>query len=105
MKHDQVITNPGAGSGSNPEFLNALEGIHVEEQTPLELAEELLETRRLQLLLRMNARRYAELSRTEKRNYKRWAIHFEKRFGEIANLCRRNCPEDSPVPAFLQAGG
>lgn len=105
MKHDQVISNPGAGSGSNPEFLNALELIHVEEQTPLERTEELLEHRRLQLLLRMNARRFAELTQTEKRNYRRWAEHFERVFSEKANLIRRNSPPDIDTPAFLRAGG
>lgn len=105
MKHDQVITNPGAGSGSNPEFLNALEGIHVEEQTPLELAEQLLEHRRINLLLRMTARRFAELSHTEKRNYRRWAEHFERVFAEKANLIRRNSKPDIDTPASLQAGG
>jgi exonuclease I len=62
---------------------------------------QLLEDRRFELVMRMTARRFGELSPVEKRNYCRWAEHFRDVFAEKARLFERHTPADIDLPTFL----
>lgn len=63
--------------------------------------ERLLDGKWLAQLQTMTAEQFGRLSATEQRTWTLRAIRFEKRFAEIANMCRRNCaapPQRSAYP-------
>jgi hypothetical protein len=101
--NEKTFTSGAAGPST--EFLNEQARMAVEDPEPVLIAEQLLEERRFQLVLRMTAQRFAKLSRAEKRNYVRWADHFERVFAEKHSLFKRNTPADIELPTFLQARG
>lgn len=102
MTREQSLTNPGGNDSANPAFLAAVRDASIETPEPIAKAEQLLERRRFELVMRMTAQRFAKLSPTEKRNYRSWAEHFESVFSEKANLFRRNTPADVDTPTYLQ---
>jgi hypothetical protein len=62
------------------EFMNTMRAIETEEERVLERAEQLLEERRFEKVMRMTAARLRKLSHAvEKRNFTRWAKHLAKR--------------------------
>lgn len=106
MKIDTPITQPGAGAGSNPEYLRELAAWADEDKAcPVSHAEQLLEHRRITLIQRMTASRFMELDAVERRNFSRWAEHLAKSFSEKASLFRRHAGPDPQAPRFLQAKG
>lgn len=98
MRLNAPITN----TRNSTEYLNELQAMAVENAEPMAQAEQLLEHRRFQLVLSMTAQRFVKLSRTEKRNYVRWADHFMRVFSEKAALFKRNTPADLELPDFLR---
>ncbi len=100
---DKPITQPGA-VGANPEYLRELLEMSEEDKAcPVTKAEQLLEERRFERVMRMTAQAFGRLSPVEKRNYARWAKHLAKVFGEKAAQFERNCRPEPELPAPLKA--
>jgi hypothetical protein len=102
VKTDVAITQLGGGAGANPEFLNELARISDEDKAcPPSFAEQLLEERRFEKVMRMTARAFGSLSDVEKRNYTRWAKHLARVFAEKASMFELNSKREPEVPAAL----
>lgn len=103
MKTDRAITQPGAGGSANAEFLNELARMNDEDKaSPAPtFAEQLLEERRFEKVMRMTARAFGQLSPAEKRNYTRWAKHLARVFTEKAKLFEHNSKPEPEVPEAL----
>src|SRR5262245_47853622 len=102
MKTDIAITQPGAGASADPAFLAELRAWADEDKTcPVTFAEQLLDERRFEKVMRMTALAFGRLSPAEKRNYTRWAKHLAKVFAEKAAQFDRNSTAEPEVPAFL----
>lgn len=87
------------------EFMNTMRAIETEEDRVLERAEQLLEERRFEKVMRMTPLAFGRLSPVEKRNYTRWAKHLAQVFSEKAGIFERNSTPEPETPAFLQARG
>lgn len=106
MKVDQAITQPGTGATSNVEYMNELARWLAEENAgPPSFAEQLLEERRFEKVMRMTATAFGKLSDVERRNYARWAKHLARVFAEKAAQFERNSKPEPEAPAFLRAEG
>lgn len=102
MKPDPIFMNHG--SSIDPKFLAELVEMEDEGKVcPVAKAEQVLEERRFEKVMRMTALGFAKLSPAEKRNYARWAKHFAKVFGEKASQFERNCRPEPELPPALKA--
>lgn len=102
MSSDTVVTQPGDGAGANPDFLRELlKWADEDKACPVTHAEQLLEERRFEKVMRMTALAFGRLSPVEKRNYTRWAKHLARVFGEKAKLFEHNSKPEPEVPAAL----
>jgi hypothetical protein len=104
MKPDPIFKNHG--SSIDPQFLAELVDMEDEGKAcPVLAAEQLLEERRFEKVMRMTAQAFGRLSPVEKRNYARWAKHLAKVFGEKASLFERNSRPEPELPDPLRAQG
>jgi hypothetical protein len=104
VKSDPVIKNHG--SQLDPQFLAELVAMEDEGKAcPVLAAEQLLEERRFEKVMRMTALGFGRLSPAEKRNYARWAKHLAKVFAEKAAMFERNSRPEPELPEALRAQG
>jgi len=73
------------------------------QSDPLAKAEQLLNERRFERVMRMTALGFAKLTPVEKRNYARWAKHLAQVFAEKASMFHRHIGQEPELPEFLRA--
>jgi hypothetical protein len=103
LSSDPVFKNHG--SQLDPQFLAELVDMEDEGKCPVLAAEQLLQERRFEKVMRMTALGFGQLSPAEKRNYARWAKHLAKVFAEKAAMFERNSRPEPELPEALRAQG
>jgi hypothetical protein len=102
LSSDPVFKNHG--SQLDPKFLAELVDMEDEGKAcPVRAAEQLLEERRFEKVMRMTPQAFGRLSPVEKRNFTRWAKHLARVFSEKAAVFERNSTPEPEAPAYLQA--
>jgi hypothetical protein len=96
------LSNTGSHA-MQTEFMNTMRRIETEEERVLDRAEQLLEERRFEKVMRMTPQAFGRLSPVEKRNFTRWAKHLARVFSEKAAVFERNSTPEPEAPAYLQA--